>query len=1498
METGKEDEYLSSSDSEEEDQSSQNVHLDAIQKRRVQNENFKALLSKHAISMTTEDVKTAYKSTSTHFASTANLVAEQDFAAVITDPREYQIELFEKAKAHNTIAVLDTGSGKTLIAVLLLKHILQNELVDRGLGKPHRIAFFLVDSVTLVYQQAAVLRNNIDQNVAQLFGAMGIDLWNKQIWDDFFVKNMVIVCTAEILHQCLLNSYIKMSQINLLVFDEAHHAKKDHPYARIIKDSYLKTDPESRPRVFGMTASPIDVKGDVVKAAMTLETLLDCRICTTSNLMLLQKTVSRPTEQTWEYPMLGAPFKTELYESLHSRFCDIATLEKTFRFAWDASSELGGWCSDRVWHYVLAEEVLPRIEGSVSRAIEQSLCTRRSAKIEAETQRLREASELVMKYKILSPHSPNQMSPKVSRLCEGLTTYFERPTDTKCIVFTRQRHTARLLGDLFMHLGIRNLRPGVLIGVRSGDDAGMNTSFRQQFVTLANFRTGEINCLFATSVAEEGLDIPDCNLVVRFDLYNTLIQYIQSRGRARHAKSTYAQMIETDNLEHETRLEEVQFAEAMMRRFCECLPEDRVIRSLDSEFDSLLLSDGRKRTYTVQSTQATLTYHSALSVLARYASSLQYEKEASPQVHYVVLPSSNEYFCEVILPEKSPIRGFTGSLAAQKSLAKQSAAFDTCLLLRKNGLLDDCFLSKYQRRLPLMRNAKLAIDSKKTNEYDMISKPVIWNQNSGTVPKVLYVTVLRLTPSKTLKRDHQNLILLTREKLPNFPRFPLFLEDDVETEVSSLPIKAAMTISTEHLEALTTFTLRVFRDLFHKTYEHNPESMPYWLAPAAMDSGQIEECNDPFGLINWVTLTFVQENDELFWTVDSPKEFLIDRFVFDRWDGRYRYFTLQVEDSLHPSDPPPAFMPPRRHMDTIMSYCLSLFKNARAKFLAGCTWDQPVVRAELLSLRRNLLDRMTDQENMAERRCMICPEPLTISAIPAPVAASLFAFPAMMTRFESYLIAMEACDSLNLAIPPEYALEALTKDSDNTEDHRGEQIHFQRGMGKNYERLEFLGDAFLKMGTSISLFAQNPDDNEFDYHVNRMCLICNKNLFTTAKEIKIYEYIRSQGFSRRGWYPEGLKLLQGKRSIKKVSNEGKHSLAEKTIADVCEALIGASLISGGLGHRFDMAVRAVTIFVNDKNHLVSSWREYSTLYTKPPYQTGHPNGFEIDLAQKVQQKLGYHFKYPKLLRSAFTHSSYPSAWAKVPCYQRLEFLGDSLFDMACIEYLFHRFPTRDPQWLTEHKMAMVSNKFLGAVAIQLNLHTHLQYFSNPLQSQIALYADEVREAERESDGQKDFWVTTSDPPKCLPDMVEAYLGAIFIDSDFNFEVVEEFFRKYILIYFEDMSIYDTFANKHPTTFLHTMLSTNFGCRNYCVKAGEIPNADDAPTLVLAAVLIHDTVVARETGSSGRYAKVRASEAALEVLKGLTVIAFRESYACDCQTEKQPEMPGDEVGTAM
>lgn len=125
-----------------------------------------------------------------------------------------------------------------------------------------------------------------------------------------------------------------------------------------------------------------------------------------------------------------------------------------------------------------------------------------------------------------------------------------------------------------------------------------------------------------------------------------------------------------------------------------------------------------------------------------------------------------------------------------------------------------------------------------------------------------------------------------------------------------------------------------------------------------------------------------------------------------------------------------------------------------------------------------------------------------------------YLLPVALYRIESCLIALEACEVLGLEVRPNLALEAMTKDSDNTEEHRSEQIHVQRGMGKNYERLEFIGDSFLKMATSISLFSKCPDNDEFEYHVRRMEMICNKNLFGVALKLRLYEYVRSKGFQR------------------------------------------------------------------------------------------------------------------------------------------------------------------------------------------------------------------------------------------------------------------------------------------------------------------------------------------------------------------------------------------------
>lgn len=68
------------------------------------------------------------------------------------------------------------------------------------------------------------------------------------------------------------------------------------------------------------------------------------------------------------------------------------------------------------------------------------------------------------------------------------------------------------------------------------------------FQVLRKFRAHETNLLIATSIVEEGVDIPKCNLVVRFDLPTEYRSYVQSKGRARAPISNYIMLADTDKI--------------------------------------------------------------------------------------------------------------------------------------------------------------------------------------------------------------------------------------------------------------------------------------------------------------------------------------------------------------------------------------------------------------------------------------------------------------------------------------------------------------------------------------------------------------------------------------------------------------------------------------------------------------------------------------------------------------------------------------------------------------------------------------------------------------------------------------------------------------------------------------------------------------------------------------------------------------------------------------
>ena len=409
-----------------------------------------------------------------------------------------------------------------------------------------------------------------------------------------------------------------------------------------------------------------------------------------------------------------------------------------------------------------------------------------------------------------------------------------------------------------------------------------------------------------------------------------------------------------------------------------------------------------------------------------------------------------------------------------------------------------------------------------------------------------------------------------------------------------------------------------------------------------------------------------------------------------------------------------------------------------------------------------------------------------------------------------------------------------------------------------------------------------------------MMMLCNSNLFNVATDasIDLPKYIRSKSFNRRWWYPEGLVLVRGKGALhagSKPVTHGlqKHALGKKTVADVSEAIIGAALLSTkDLPNKFDLAIRAVTRLVKSEEHAIDSWSEFASIFQPPVWQLEEHDPVANDLSRKIQEKMGYTFRYPRLLRSAFTHSS--DQRSLFPDYQRLEFLGDAILDMACINWLFNKFEDKNPQWLTEHKMAMVSNKFLAAVAVKLDFDKHIKTTTPRHFQEISRYAREVRTV-LEVDNhniRRDFWTEIASPPKALSDLVESYLGAVFVDSGFDYGEAESFFAKHILWFFEDMKLYDTFANKHPTTFLHKQL-TNFGCLDYKLLSSDPPQGPIEPPIT-AAVLIHGKVVASAESSSQRYAKVRASQNCLHLLDSLTVAEFRTKFGCTCRETRDHE----------
>jgi endoribonuclease Dicer len=108
------------------------------------------------------------------------------------------------------------------------------------------------------------------------------------------------------------------------------------------------------------------------------------------------------------------------------------------------------------------------------------------------------------------------LSPKVIKLIQILDCFRDQSDNFCGIIFVERRHTANVLHRLVEEVEeLSFIKADVLVGHGSGEEGDLQMNFKKQNKTIDNFRNGKINLLIATNVAEEGLDIQPCNVVIR-----------------------------------------------------------------------------------------------------------------------------------------------------------------------------------------------------------------------------------------------------------------------------------------------------------------------------------------------------------------------------------------------------------------------------------------------------------------------------------------------------------------------------------------------------------------------------------------------------------------------------------------------------------------------------------------------------------------------------------------------------------------------------------------------------------------------------------------------------------------------------------------------------------------------------------------------------------------------------------------------------------------------
>ncbi|MHA1111981.1 MAG: DEAD/DEAH box helicase [Promethearchaeota archaeon] len=467
--------------------------------------------------------------------------------------RKYQLNIVESAFMSNSLVVLPTALGKTIIGILL---------AAKHLKKYNGKVLVLAPTRPLVSQHFESFRQFLDDSIEMEMLIGGLTPLQRALKVN---NSQIVFTTPQIIKNDITNGAYDLKNFTLIIFDEAHHARMNYAYT-FIADEYIVS--AKNPHIIGLTASPgkdlerinnlieklriekvcikTEEDSDVREYIYPIDLFID-RVNLPIEIVEIQVVIDSAINEIVQYLINHDLIPVKRYYSKIDFLMlsqDIRMYEYTYTEGESAYNFPGIAYALNSNPDKIPDHITMIIAGIYWFHLQELLTTQSPqlflkyhAKLYDRAMQKSVSAQKVVHSKYFKQFIDarisvleNTDSPKISSTLNIIESLFDTKPDAKVIVFTQFRDMATIITDRVNQLCRSEIKAARFVGQASKfEDMGLSQSMQQQLIRY--FKNHEVSVLVATSIAEEGLDIPNVDCVIFYEPVPSEIRLIQRRGR-------------------------------------------------------------------------------------------------------------------------------------------------------------------------------------------------------------------------------------------------------------------------------------------------------------------------------------------------------------------------------------------------------------------------------------------------------------------------------------------------------------------------------------------------------------------------------------------------------------------------------------------------------------------------------------------------------------------------------------------------------------------------------------------------------------------------------------------------------------------------------------------------------------------------------------------------------------------------------------------------------